>query len=239
MGSLNASLKRKRITSKLGRTSYSSKKAREVVAMYAGDTQKADVVMAACRRHGRFFYDPSFPNDDSEACLCREMRPRRKFSWHGPCSRRTPQQPARALVTSSATYLRAASGTARSPPSHSPAIRSRLRWPAEVLPRLRQCSRCSARRGVPSLPAPSDAACAVPPPVQQSMGALRSLARSCDTLVRQQWHACGCILLGPRCSTARRPCIAARRRCAARPLCKTPSPWAAARLLATRSPRAC
>ena len=58
LGQLNAPLERKRITSKLGRTSYSSKKAREILAMYAGDTQKADVLMSACRRRGRFADDP-------------------------------------------------------------------------------------------------------------------------------------------------------------------------------------
>ena len=71
LGQLNAPLECKRIASRVCRTSYSSKKAREILAMSACDTQKAEVVMSACRRQGRFFYDPSFPNDDTEACLRR------------------------------------------------------------------------------------------------------------------------------------------------------------------------
>ena len=34
--------------------------------------EKAEAEMAACKKANRFFYHPSFPGDEDEACLCPE-----------------------------------------------------------------------------------------------------------------------------------------------------------------------
>ena len=246
MGQLNAPLERKRITSKLGRTSYSSKKAREILAMYAGDTQKADVAMSACRRQGRFFYDPLLPNDDTEACLgrgfavlSRSALPRRICS---PRASRSRLRETPAPTSQHGFVVRRTPPESR--PGHNPSSRGRLRSPAEVLPCLRQCSRCSARSRVQSLPIPCGHACAVPVGDQHSQLSTPWVPAAAWSgvaarPVRLDLHACNCINPVSGQTSAGGGCFAFRRSFAARRRCRTPCPWAAPRVLARSSRRAC
>ena len=67
LSALNVSIQRRRTCSRLGRHTYASKRRHEVLASFQ-DPDKGERELALAKKEGRFFYHPSFPGDEAEAC---------------------------------------------------------------------------------------------------------------------------------------------------------------------------